>query len=357
MLVKIHNSRVLRLSAPNGQVIRERRCLLRKVPYSVFRVKSPMEDFILQYAANQTDSIARLRTCLLANCVVNVVSLFISSFGNAVILLSIWRTKTLHSPSNTLLFALSLTDFLVGIITQPLYITSRVYFLVTDKDGPQALQTTFDVISSLLSGASFMTATLISVDRYLVLLLHLRYRGLVTSKRILVFIFGSWLLSSIWGFTWTHDLQLFYFLGFVSSTLCFSIIVIMYCKIYRVIRRHRKEIHDQARFVESESSSRVNFTSYTRSVLNTFIVCFLLFLCYFPYLCTAAVIQLGGHSPAKKMSLEVSGTIIFINSSLNPFVYFWRVKEFRSAIKHTLHRLRITKNEDGINSTYRDSWF
>lgn len=315
-----------------------------------------MEGFILQYAANQTDSINRLRTCLLANCVVNMVSLFVAGFGNAVILLSIWRTKTLHSPSNTLLFALSLTDFLVGIVTQPLYITSRLYFLVTDKDGPQALQTTFDVISSLLSGVSFMTATLISVDRYLVLLLHLRYRSLVTSKRILVFIFGSWLLSSIWGFTWTHDLQLFYLLGFLSSTLCFSIIVIMYCKIYRVIRRHRKEIHHQARF--GESSSRVNqFTSYTRSVVNTFIVCFLLFLCYFPYLCTAAVIQLGGHSPARKMSLEVSGTIIFTNSSVNPFVYFWRVKEFRGAIKHTLNRLRITTNEVGINSTNRNSWF
>lgn len=315
-----------------------------------------MEEFIIHHAANQTNSIARIRICLLANCIVNVVGLFIASFGNAVILVSIWRTQALHSPSNTLLFALSLTDFLVGTVTQPLYIISRVHFLITEKDGPQALQTAFDVISSFLSGVSFITATYISVDRYLVLLLHLRYRCLVTSTRILVFIFGSWLLSAIWGFTWTHNLPLFYILGFASSTTCFSIIVLMYCKIYRVIRRHRKEIQNQARFGESKSSSRVNFTSYTRSVLNTFIVCFLLFLCYFPYLCTAAVIQLGGHSSSKKMSLEVSGTIIFINSSLNPFVYFWRVKEFRCAIKSTLHRLRIKKNEIGINSMHRDSW-
>lgn len=311
-----------------------------------------MEEFIsLHHETNQTNSIARLRTCLLANCIVNVVSLFIASFGNAVILFSIWQTQALHSPSNTLLLALSLTDFLVGTVTQPLYIISRVYFLVTEKDGPQALQSAFDVISSLLSGVSFITATLISVDRYLVLLLHLRYRCLVTGKKILVFIFGSWLLSSIWGYTWTHNIRLFYVLGFASSTTCFSTIVVMYCKIYRVIRRHRKEICNQVRFDQSQSSSRVNFTSYTRSVLNTFIVCFLLFLCYFPYLCTAAVIQLGGHSLATKMSLEVSGTIIFINSSLNPFVYFWRVKEFQSAIKRTLNRLRKTKNQVGISFT------
>ena len=314
-----------------------------------------MDEFIHQYASNQSDSVARLKSCLVANCVVNVISLFTASFGNAVILVSIWQTNSLHSPSNTLLLALSLTDFLVGTVTQPLYITTRLYFLITDKDGPQALQDAFDVTSSFLSGVSFITATFISIDRYLVLFLHLRYRTIVTSKRISLFIVGSWVLSAIWGFMWTHNLRMFYFLGFVSSSTCFSIIVVMYCKIYRVIRRHRKNIHNQPQFEEAKSSSRVNFTSYTRSVLNTFIVCFLVFLCYFPYLCTAAVIQLGGHSPAKKMSLEVSGTIIFINSSLNPFVYFWRVREFRSAIKNTLHRFRILRNEVDVNPGFRDS--
>ncbi|XP_022796600.1 trace amine-associated receptor 7g-like [Stylophora pistillata] len=304
-----------------------------------------MEEFILHYSDNQTNTVARLRTCLLANCVVNAIGLFIASFGNALILLSIWLTKSLHSPSNTLLFALSLTDLLVGTVTQPLYIISRVYFLVTGKDGPLALQTAFDAISGGLSGVSFITATLISVDRYLVLLLHLRYRCLVTNRKIFVFILGSWLLSGIWGFIWTQDIQLFYFLGFVSSTTCFTVILLMYCKIYRVIRRHRQEINIQKRLQQSSLSitSRISFLSYTRSVVNTFIVCFLLFLCYFPYLCTAAVIELGGLSTAKKISLEVSGTIIFVNSSLNPFVYFWRVKEFRSAIKSTLRRLTNTR--------------
>ena len=313
-----------------------------------------MEEFIRQYAANQTNSIARLRSCLVANCIVNTISLFIATFGNAVILISIRRTQSLHSPSNTLLFALSLTDFLVGTVTQPLYIISRLHFLVTNKDGPRALLDAFDVTSSFLSGVSFITATLISIDRYLVLFLHLKYRCLVTSKRISVFIVGSWLLSAIWGYMWIHSLQTFYFLGFASSTTCFSIIVVMYFKIYRVITRHRKDIHKHKQFEETKSSSRVNFTSYTRSVLNTFIVCLFLFLCYFPYLCTAAVIQLTGNSLANKVSLEVSGTIIFINSSLNPFVYFWRVREFRSAIKKTLRRFK--RNEVGSNSRYGDSW-
>lgn len=316
-----------------------------------------MDEFIRQYATNQTNSITKLRSCLVANCIVNVISLFVASLGNAVILISIWRTQSLHSPSNTLLFVLSLTDFLVGTITQPLYIISRIYFLTTKTEGPQELLDTFDVTSSFLSGVSFFTATLISIDRYLALFLHLRYPSVVTNKRISVLIFGSWVLPAIWGYTWICNPRLFYFLGFASSSTCFSIIVAMYCKIYQVVRRHRKHIKNQPHFQETKSSSRANFTSYIRSVLNTFIVCLLLFLCYFPYLCTAALIQLAGHSVSKKMSLEVSGTIIFINSSLNPFVYFWRVKEFRSAIKNTLQRLRIMRNEvDVTNTGHMDSW-
>lgn len=320
-------------------------CWCRQRQLLQFQRHITMENFILHHWDNQTNTVARLRTCLLANCVVNAIGLFIASFGNAVILLSIWRTKSLHSPSNTLLFALSLTDLLVGTVTQPLYIITRVYFLVTGKDGPLALMSAFDVISGSLSGVSFITATLISVDRYLVLLLHLRYRCLVTNRRICVFILGSWLLSGTWGFIWTQDIRLFYFLGFGSSTTCFSIILLMYCKIYQVIRRHRRQINNQENLKQSSHSiaSRISFPSYTRSVVNTFIVCVLLFLCYFPYLCTAAVIQLGGLSTTKKISLEVSGTIIFLNSSLNPFIYFWRVKEFRSAIKSTLRRLTNTR--------------
>lgn len=316
-----------------------------------------MDEFIRQYATNQTNSITKLRSCLVANCIVNVISLFVASLGNAVILISIWRTQSLHSPSNTLLFVLSLTDFLVGTVTQPLYIISRIYFLTTKTEGPQELLDTFDVTSSFLSGVSFFTATLISIDRYLALFLHLRYPSVVTNKRISVLIFGSWVLPAIWGYTWICNPRLFYFLGFASSSTCFSIIVAMYCKIYQVVRRHRKHIKNQPHFQETKSSSRANFTSYIRSVLNTFIVCLLLFLCYFPYLCTAPLIQLAGHSVSKKMSLEVSGTIIFINSSLNPFVYFWRVKEFRSAIKNTLQRLRIMRNEvDVTNTGHMDSW-
>lgn len=50
-----------------------------------------------------------------------------------------------------------------------------------------------------------MMVILISVDRYFVFLLYLWYRMFVISKRILVFMFGFWVLFLIWGFMWMYS--------------------------------------------------------------------------------------------------------------------------------------------------------
>ena len=290
-------------------------------------------------------SLATLRTSLIVNCVVNAMCSLTASFGNTVVLVSIWNTPALHSPSNTLLFSLALTDLLVGILSQPLYVASRLIYIITRKDGPVALQAAFDITSSLFSGTSFMIATIISVDRYLALKLHMRYPALVTSKKLRPVILGAWLLSSVWVFFWFFNPKLFYFSGIVSSAVCFSLTIAMYFKIYRVVRHHEVQIRAQTRIGEDNTSTQLIFSRYTRSVINSFYVCFLLFLCYSPYLCTAAVIQAKGISVTKKIVLEFAGTITFINSSVNPVVYFWRVSEIRMAIRNTLQRCKCKTNK------------
>ena len=52
-----------------------------------------------------------------------ILNIFISitaTIGNLVVLLTIWRSPHLHSPSNTLLFGLALSDLCVGLASEPL---------------------------------------------------------------------------------------------------------------------------------------------------------------------------------------------------------------------------------------------
>lgn len=292
------------------------------------------------------EEFAYLRTPLLVNCVLNLICSFIAVAGNGVILLVIWKTRSLHTPSNSLLFGLALTDFFVGLLTQPLYVATMLVYVISKKNSALALSNAFDVLSSVLSGASFATATVISIERYLVFHLHMRYHAIVTTKKVKVIIAVVWLLSCVWGFMWIYNRQLFYYSGFVLTIVCVIVLTAMYFKIYQIVRRHQAQILAQVRRGGSRQPkflSQFFFSRWKRSAVNTFYVYFLIFLCTFPYYCTVGVIQLTGHSLTKQIVLEFAGSITFINSSLNPLFYYWRVTEIREAIKRTLKR-RFPKN-------------
>ena len=285
------------------------------------------------------DDLATLRISKLVNCVLNGFLSFTAASGNGIVLLSIWNTPSLHSPSSTLLFGLALTDFFVGLVTQPLKVACTVIYLVTEKDGPLPLVNAFDVLSVILTGASFITATAISIDRYLVFYLHMRYQVIVTNKKAMAVLVFSWLFSCLFVFMWTQNTKAYYVIAILAFVVSFSIIVLMYYKIYRVVRRHRTQIHSQAHMIieaQQNVSSQLSFARCTKSAMNTFYVCFILFLCFFPYICTAGVIQLTGPSLTKYIALQYTGTITFLNSSVNPLVYFWRIGEIRLGIKRTL---------------------
>ncbi|KAL9983774.1 hypothetical protein ACROYT_G006001 [Oculina patagonica] len=318
-----------------------------------------MEDF--HYHLGQTypinnnstingDNFAALRTFKLVNCVLNALCSFTAALGNGIILFVIWRTPSLHLPSKTLLFGLALTDFFVGLVTQPLKVASSVIYLAYEEDSPLVLRDVFDVLSIILTGASFTTAAAISIDRYLVFYLHMRYQVIVTNKKAIGVIAFSWLFSSLFGFIWTQSTKAYYLIGILAFVISFSIIMLMYYKIYRVVRRHRTQIQSQAQVgAENRTSSQLCFARSTKSAMNTFYVCVILFFCFFPYACTAGIIQLTGPSSTKYITLQYTGTITFMNSSLNPLVYFWRIGEIRMAIKRTL-KCRNSRETRGVQS-------
>ena len=174
------------------------------------------------------DNLDTLQTFEIVNCVLNGLLSITAALGNGIVLFAIWRTPALHSLSNTLLFGLALTDFFVGLVTQPLKVTSCVIFLVSKEEVPLDLRNAFDVLTIILTAASFSTATAISVDRYLVFYLHLKYQVLVTNKKVLVVIAFSWLISILSGFIWTQSTQAYYLIGIIGFVTSFSIMVLMY---------------------------------------------------------------------------------------------------------------------------------
>lgn len=76
--------------------------------------------------------------------------------------------------------------------------------------------------------------------------------------------------------------------------------------------------------------------SFKSHALSAFWVYCLIVVCYLPYFCVVVVITLTGLSVAKRFLYEITAILVFINSSLNPLVYCWRLREIRNAVRKTV---------------------
>ena len=138
---------------------------------------------------SQNEDHSTPETIVIINCVLNVPLMLISILGNALVLAAIRRTPSIRStPHMIMLCSLAVSDFLVGLIAQPIYIAEQ---LTEDRFIHQVSV----MIGYCLSGVSFLTITAITVDRFMALHYHMRYATLVTEYRAKYTLIIIWLIN------------------------------------------------------------------------------------------------------------------------------------------------------------------
>ena len=64
-------------------------------------------------------------TVSVVSCVVTSLFAYTTVMANGATMLVIWKTRKRHSPSFTLMFCLAFSDFLVGLLGQPLFVAFK----------------------------------------------------------------------------------------------------------------------------------------------------------------------------------------------------------------------------------------
>ena len=159
------------------------------------------------------DQTTRPETITVVNCALNVPLMLISIIGNSLVLVAILRTPTLPSPSTILLCSLAVSDLLVGLVVQPVYIASRL----TETASMQQARVS---IGFAACGVSLLTITAISVDRFLALRCHMRYPDLMTISRALYISAILWLITVVLYFLTLWSMNALYFVVAVSILVC-----------------------------------------------------------------------------------------------------------------------------------------
>ena len=265
----------------------------------------------------------------------NVLSAMIALIGNSIVILALLKTTSLHPPSKVFLGSLALTDLFVGVVSQPFY----VMILLLRGKICLYIQIIAVISINLFGGASLLTVTAISVDRLLALKMMLRYKQVVTSRRTRFTVAIFWLVSVIISimlvvkfFIILHIICTVLLLCTVTSTFC-------YARIYNILRHHQNQIqviHVQAAPLSEGNSSLIVISRYKKTVSSALWVQGVFLACYSPYLFAIIFILTGKSISSFRFFWELAVSLVLLNSSLNPFIFCWKIDGVRKAAKDVI---------------------
>ena len=122
--------------------------------------------------------------------------------GNALILIALQKESSLHPSSKLLLRSFATTDLCVGLISEPLTVTSWMSVAIGHPNMCRYASGAVFLTANIFCGASVLTLAAVSVDRLLALLLGLRYKQVVTLKRTYVMVITLWVLPALLTAMW-----------------------------------------------------------------------------------------------------------------------------------------------------------
>ena len=273
---------------------------------------------------------------LITLMVFNILISITATTGNLLVLLTLWRSPHLHSPSNTFLFGLALSDLCVGLVSEPLNVGFQaVLFKNSNKITSCTLRNARTLISVFLTTVTLLTVTAMSVDRYLAIYLHLRYEQLVREEKTRYIILCVWVISSVPLVIAIFDAVTSFLVLTITIALCLVSISFVWIKIYQVVRNHQVQIQDQM----AVATQPFNMARFRNSAINTLLVLVIVLLCYTPFLVSKICLTVDLER-SNVVFLEICYIFVLLNSSLNPFVFFWRQRDLRARAKQLVMTFR-----------------
>ena len=278
----------------------------------------------------------------------NVFLSISSTLANTLILVALHKVSSIYPPTKLFFRSLAISDLCVGLTSQPLFCVSLTGRITNVRNNllyySDRLNTT---TSYVLLMVSVLTSTAISVDRLLALLLRLRYRQTVTLKRVRKIVIGIWFICCVLGVwrhnSWAEEVSRVTFIVFL--VLCLIISFLSYIKIYLLLRNYQVQVQNHFQ-QPNRPAIPLDMARYKRTVHGIAWVQLTLLVCYLPF-CVVLMLFSYGKIPesASGMAfLRFAITIVYLNSSLNPILYCWRIVEVKEAAKDTIRSLNCFKS-------------
>jgi hypothetical protein len=334
------------------------------------------------FQSNETLQNRQVAFVILKTTVMIIVMLG-AVFGNILVVIAVMKFQRLRAITNYFIVSLACADFLVAILVMPfnasIEISGKWIF-------GRVMCDVYNSNDVLFSTASILHLCCISMDRYIAIIHPFKYESKMTRFRVFIMIAITWISSilisyipiqSHW-YTTTDTLEemenspdqcLFVVnkgYAVISSSISFwipcTIMVFVYLKIFMEARRQETQIKQTGYHLKGRPSENTNLNddqSERRNerkrmrrehkaaktlgiIMGAFVFCFLPFFTWY------FVTTLCGDSCPYPQTL---GSALFwlgyLNSCLNPVIYAYFNRDFRSAFRKLL---KCNKFFSGSNS-------
>ena len=119
-------------------------------------------------------------------------------------------------------------------------------------------------------------------------------------------------------------------LGLVTSTFSHS-------KIFLTLRRHQSQVQDHVQ--QPNQANQLNIARFRKTVSTALWLQSTLIFCYLPLVISLNLISKSELSSSFIVAVSYTVTLVFLNSSLNPILYCWKIAEVRQAMKETIRQI------------------
>ena len=273
----------------------------------------------------------------LALCVFNAYLSYTATMLNIVAIYAIRKTLSLPKNLKTLLLSLAVSDLGVGLLAQPMHVA-----YIMDSKQNNATNETDNVIyiaflipANFFIFASLFGVTALCVDRFLAIHLHLRYQELVTCKRLAAVVVSIWVISAIISLIRLFIPKDIMYVSFVIiKAACIITTTSLSVKLYLTLRRHINQIQVQqvAQNDQGESVQRKR-----KSAMASLYVYLVFIVCDLPSICVLIIVATNSETRIDVKQLQFyTLTLVFLNSTLNPLIYCWKMKRIQHTIVGTL---------------------
>ena len=283
-----------------------------------------------------------IRANLIAFCILDAIPAVLTLVENGVFIRTLIKTKVLHTPSNILLGAMSVSDFLVGLTVQPIIIL-RTVFMLTGREH-RILNYVYFITCALCGGLSFLFASLISVDRYVAICHPFVYGRLSTCKMHTCVVAIAGTIWTLYCLTIIFSLMHFMMSMTIFSIIAILVILLCYAQISLVISKQKATVirlgtidNIETQHANNGNNERKRKKKSVSNILGFFLVCYMPYVAWLIYF----LARQGDKCDLTETEFVIclwKELFILMNSFFNPLVYCLGCKDIcRSVCKIFRH--------------------